>query len=81
MAPEERADEALSRWEKADIEPGISLTASARAIVTSAIRAAVAEEREACAAMAEEMDRPGGVGPGHCSDGFEIAAAIRARGQ
>lgn len=47
--------------------------------VFEAVAHAVAEEREACAKLAIELDHPGAIGPGHASDGYEIAAAIRAR--
>lgn len=49
--------------------------------IDSEVAKAVAAEREACAKLAIELDRPGGEGPGHMSNGYEIAAAIRARGK
>jgi hypothetical protein len=69
MTPEERATEVARDfagevyWHEADAIDAIA----------AAIRAAIAEEREACAQVAEAQP------PGYCPD--DVAAAIRARGE
>ncbi len=62
---------------------GVSL-AMTYAAIAAAIRAAVAAEREACAALADECTLPAhdvGKLDGHGDEAEAIAAAIRARGE
>lgn len=77
MTPEDRA---LAAMEEARGGPLLAVTpARTEAIVAEAIRAAVVEEREACALAAEQEGRDEWLGGGAVQVTQAIAAAIRAR--
>ena len=76
MTPEERADQFVRLlWEKNAFHPNMDESDRVRNALTAIIRAAVFDERQACAKVAEAAIREyrGGI----CE---YIAAQIRARG-
>jgi hypothetical protein len=91
VTPEERAKQAdQALWTACECgtpdQEKWECTPCAVKVTTDAIRAAVEEEREACAKLAETLPlghhelAPGYAAP-HFDDNGMIAAAIRARGQ
>jgi hypothetical protein len=80
MTPEERIDKLLDELSKPPIDLACALWQWERAkvVIVDAIRAAEAEEREACARIAEETKIIGAMDIVLCS-GEQVAAAIRAR--
>lgn len=85
MTPYERADIVVRHIDQEGLAVFLDADAArVRALVAAAIRAAVEEEREACAQVAEILDE---VHPVFQSRGIplslrgQIAAGIRARGE
>lgn len=73
MTPEQRARDVVLLFSR---DPDPDLLASLSRLVANAIRCAVAEEREACAAIAKAHQYDGG---DPRDIGWDIAAAIRGR--
>ncbi len=90
MTSEERADNAIRKWQGEHMSAH-SVHSSIKAFIAAALRdygeQRAAEERAACAVLAETLQsRPGVellkvVTCGHEQTGLAIAAAIRARGE
>ena len=75
MTPNERAFKLLKQWYRTPEDHDVQ-----EAGIADAIRAAVEEEREACAKLAEETRIVGAMGIMYCR-GVQVAKAIRKRGQ
>ncbi len=79
MTPEERAVEVCEQLGNALDQRGVFASILVSRVIAAAIRAAIAEEREACAKLAEKIDDDGNYD--EIEPGYHIAEAIRARSQ